>query len=260
MKEELLQPFRDAPDRAGIFTDFDGTLSRIVHRPSDARPIPGAQEVLGRLAQRFAVVSVVSGRSAADLLEWLGGDVEIWGVHGAETVWEGRVVLSERAAPYRDLMTRVLEDARRGVAAIGIDGVLVEDKTVMIGLHFRAAKDVERARVELEALAEQLVAKHGLRRAGGRLAFELRPPENVTKEDVVLARAQEADLRAVLFAGDDRVDIPAFEALDTLASRGVATLRVAVWSDEAPPELIERADVVVSGPEEMVDFFESLVS
>jgi len=260
MDQGLLEPFRAAPERAGIFTDFDGTLSRIVDKPSDARPIEGAREVLDRLAERFALVSVVSGRAAAQLLDWLGRDVEIWGVHGAETVADGRVLLAQRARPYLDLMSDVLEEARSGVAAIGIDGVLVEDKTVMVGLHFRAAQDVERARAELDVLADELVMKFGLQRAAGRLAFEVRPPETFTKEDVVLRRAHEARLDAVLFAGDDRVDLPAFEALDALRAEGVHTLRVAVASDEAPAELMDRADIVVDGPAGTVRFFEGLVS
>lgn len=260
MDEELLEPFRAAPERAGIFTDFDGTLSRIVDKPGDARPIEGAREVLDRLAERFSVVSVVSGRAASELLEWLGSDVEIWGVHGAERVADGEVMLSDRAAPYRDLMSRVLEEARRRVDALDIDGILVEDKTVMIGLHFRAASDIERARAGLDALADDLVRRFGLKRAVGRLAFELRPPESFTKEQVVLARAREEHLEAVLFAGDDRVDLPAFRALDVLADEGVRTLRVAVASGEAPKELIARADLVVEGPAGTVQLFRALVS
>lgn len=240
--------------------DFDGTLSRIVLVPSDARPIDGAREVLARLAARYAVVSIVSGRSAGELLEWLGPDVEIWGVHGAETVAGGKVVLSPRAAPHRDLIRRVFEDAERRVTELGIEGLLVEDKTAMVNLHYRAADDIERARRLLDGIASDLARQHGLQTATGRLTFELRPPERFSKEDVVLARAREANLGAVLFAGDDTVDIPAFEALDVLASEGVVTVKVAVGSEEAPPELIERADIVVSGPEGTVRFLESLAS
>ena len=258
MYEELLEPFRNASDNAGVFTDFDGTLSRIVEIPSDARPIEGAREVLARLARRFAVVAIVSGRSAHELVDWLGPDVEIWGVHGAETVIDGKVFLSARAERHRPLMSRVLADARRRIDETGMDGVLVEDKTIMVGLHFRAAEDVERARAVLDGIAADLAREHGLERAGGRMAFELRPPERFTKEEVVLSRARAENLSAALFAGDDRVDIPAFQALDILASGGVHTVRVAVSSDEAPPQLLERADIVVDGPAEMVRLFEDL--
>ena len=259
MNLDLLGPLLEA-ERAGIFTDFDGTLSRIVHIPTDARPVEGAREVLSRMQERFALVSVVSGRSAGHLLEWLGPEIEIWGVHGAETVWDGEVVLSPKARPFREVMARVVEDASRRVADIGMDGLLVEDKGVMVGLHFRAAEDVERGRVLLDSIADDLAREYGLQRAGGRLAYELRPPEKFSKEDVVLTRAREAKLDAVLFAGDDRVDIPAFEALDTLAAGGVATVRVAVTSDEGPAELFERADLLVPGPEGVVRLFEELVS
>jgi trehalose 6-phosphate phosphatase len=260
MHEELLAPLRSAPERAGVFLDFDGTLSQIALIPSAARPIDGAREVLSRLADRFAVVAIVSGRAAGDLLDWLGPGVEIWGVHGAETVADGRVVLSARAEPYRDKMRLVFEDAQRRVEELGIEGVLAEDKTTMVNLHYRAADDLERARELVDGIAADLAQQHGLRTAAGRLTVELRPPEDFSKEQVVLARAREAELEAVLFAGDDTVDIPAFEALDLLASDGVATVRVAVSSLEAPTELIERADIVVGGPEGTVEFLESLAS
>ncbi len=128
----------------------------------------------------------------------------------------------------------------------------------MLGLHFRGASDVERARVELDRVAQDLVARHGLLRAGGRLAYELRPPTDFSKAAVVLARAREENLRAVAFMGDDRVDLPGFDALDQLAEEGIATVRVAVNSDEAPPELIERADEVVEGPAQAVDWLRGL--
>ena len=53
---------------------------------------------------------------------------------------------------------------------------------------------------------------------------------------------------AAAYVGDDLGDLPAFDGLDVLAARGVATVRVAVASDEAPPILLNRADHVVEGP------------
>jgi trehalose 6-phosphate phosphatase len=260
MHEELLAPFHAEPGRAGIFMDFDGTLSQIVLIPSDARPVEGAREVLALLARSYAVVAIVSGRSAADLLEWLGPGIEIWGVHGAETVFDGKVVLSPRAEPHMELMGRVLSDARRKVEELGIDGVLVEDKTTVVNLHYRAAPDTDRAGVLLDGIAAELAREHGLHRASGRLTFELRAPESFSKEDVVLVRSREAQLEAVLFVGDDTVDLPAFEALDALAGEGVTTVKVAVASSEAPPELLERADLVVPGPAGTVRLLESLAN
>ncbi|HYP23231.1 MAG TPA: trehalose-phosphatase [Actinomycetota bacterium] len=246
MSDDLLRPFRERPERAGIFLDFDGTLSEIVHVPSDARPAEGAADVLRALAAAYAVVAIVSGRSAHQLVEWLGPEIEIWGVHGAQRATAGDVRLSPLAAPFAELMGEVHEAAAKALADVDLEGVILEDKEVMLGLHFRNARDVERARVVLDEIADELAARYGLTRAGGRLAYELRPPAEFTKAAVVRERA--AGLEAVAFAGDDRVDLPGFDALDELAGAGAATLRIAVDSDEAPPELLERADVVVDGP------------
>lgn len=247
------------PDRGGLFVDFDGTLSEIVMHASDARPIAGVPDLLRSLAARFRVVAIVSGRSARQLTEWLGPGIEIWGVHGAETNRSGTVELTERAAAFTELMARVRDDATTAVSALGIPGVVIEDKGVMIGLHFRAADDVEAARALLDDVADDLCRRHGLRRAGGRLAFELRPPEDFTKATVVLTRAREERLETVIFMGDDRVDLAGFDALDVLREEGAATLRVAIDSTEVPPELLERADVVLGSPKDAVAWLEQLL-
>lgn len=258
MNEDFLEAFRRAAPRAGIFSDFDGTLSEIVHVPSAARPVDGVPDVLAKLARIYGLVVIVSGRAASELVEWLGPDVEIWGVHGAERARSGRIELSERAAPFKELMSTVLDEARRRVEGAAIEGTLVEDKGVMVGLHFRAAEDVEAARVVLEGIAAELADTFGLLRAGGRLAFELRPPVEFSKKQVVLERAREESLEAVMFLGDDRVDLPAFDALDELAADGVRTVRVGIASPEAPPELVERADLLLAGPRAAVRFLEAL--
>ncbi len=258
MQSDPLEPFRQSPDATGIFLDFDGTLSEIVLLPHDARPIEGVPELLDLLTTRYRVVSVISGRSAGQLVEWLGAGVEIWGVHGAERVVGGEIRLTSHAEPFADLMKRVRTEAEERIAALDLPGVVVEDKGVMMGLHFRAAPDVEKARSELDRLAAELSESHGLLRAGGRLAFELRAPKEFSKAAVLLERAREEHLEAALFVGDDRVDLPAFDALDQLKDEGLTTLRVAVDSDEAPAQLLERADLVVGGPNGVVELLKRL--
>lgn len=256
VSDDLLRPFLARPERAGIFLDFDGTLSEIVPVPSDARPVEGAAALLSDLARSYAVVAIVSGRSAAELVEWLGPEVEIWGVHGAQRATGGTVELSPRAQPFESLMQRVHVEASERVRELGHDGAIVEDKAVMVTLHYRAAVDPERAAAALEGLAGELAERHALRCVPGRGSFELRPAIDFTKAGVVAERA--AGLEAVAFAGDDTVDLPGFDALDELARRGVETLRIAVESAEAPPELLERADVVVEGPAGAVELLRKL--
>lgn len=248
-------------DKAGIFLDFDGTLSQIVEMPSDARPLDGVPEALRSLARIFREVSIVSGRSTHQLVEWLGPDLDIWGVHGAERSPAGstEVILSPEAARFADLMSEVGTEAELEVQAMDIPGVVVEDKAVMVVLHYRAAPDRDGARAALEELATSLAERFGLWRGHGKLALELRPPLELSKGQVVKTVSEEQGLEAAVFCGDDVVDVPGFDALDDLESRGVAVLRVAVDSDEAPPELIERADLVVDGPAGALRFLESLL-
>ncbi len=258
MTRDPLAPWRQDPAGAGVFLDFDGTLSPIVSRPGDARPLPGVPELLSRLARRLAVVAVVSGRSAAQLVRWLGPEVEIWGTHGAERARGGEVELVPAVRAYEPVMQRVLRRARAEVRALAIPGIEVEDKRVVIGLHYRAAEDRARAEQAVGDLARRLCEEHGLVGSASKMALELRPPVELSKSAVVLRRAREAGLRAALYAGDDAVDLGAFDALDRLAEDGVSTCRVAVSSDEAPSELVARADIVVDAPEAVVGLLEEL--
>ena len=258
MIEDFRKVVASNPERAGIFTDFDGTLSRIVEIPSDARPVDGARETLSELSDRIGVVAVVSGRAAGELLEWLGPRVEIWGVHGAEHTVDGRVELTGEAAEFAPLIKRVHEELQARLAKLKLQGALLEDKTVMVALHYRNASDPQAARAALTGLAANAAREHDLVASEGRMVIELRPPVEFSKADVVRRRSTELELSAAAFIGDDTVDLPGYAALDELAKDGVATARVAVRSPESPAELLERADVVVEGPEGTLDWLRSL--
>jgi trehalose 6-phosphate phosphatase len=90
------------------------------------------------------------------------------------------------------------------------------------------------------------------------MSLELRPPVHVDKGTVVADLIR--DRGAACFIGDDFGDLPAFDALDRHAAEtGEPVVRVGVRSQEAPAELIERADVLVDGPTGAVEFLRSLL-
>jgi trehalose 6-phosphate phosphatase len=89
------------------------------------------------------------------------------------------------------------------------------------------------------------------------MSVELHPPVAVDKGTVVEELA--SGLAAVCFVGDDIGDLPAFDALDRLAARGLSTLRVAVGTSESVSEIVERADVLVDGPSGALAFLRSLL-
>ncbi|MQA99383.1 MAG: trehalose-phosphatase [Actinobacteria bacterium] len=258
----MTQPIEELAERAatgGLFMDFDGTLSEIVPRPQDARPLPEVPDLLSELAHRFAVVSIVSGRSARELAEWLGPHVEIWGLHGAERARDGIVELADAVRPYLDSIHSARDEAVASIERPGLAGCIVEDKGAMLGLHFRDSPDPDRVEPEIGRLAGELAGRHGLIVVPGRMVFELRPPVTLTKRDVVERRARELGLDAACFIGDDTVDLPGYDALDALEADGAMCVRVAVRSAESPSALIERADVVVDGPRGVVRTLGELV-
>ena len=190
------------PERTGLFLDFDGTLARIVDDPDDARPIEGVGDALADLADRLKVVAIVSGRSAHQLVKWLGpivtAKVELWGSHGSEQVSEGEVKLADAVKPYVALIDRV-ERAASSAPALRTPGVVLERKPAIVALHYRMAEDPAAARSELLELASAYAEENGLELAEGRMVIEIRPPVELSKRSVVLARGSGAlaELRGV---------------------------------------------------------------
>lgn len=247
---ELLRPFWDAPERAGVFSDFDGTLAPIVDEPAEARPHPRAVDVLDRLAKRFARVAVVSGRPLAFLREHLdGADVVLSGLYGLETLHGDEVTIDEEAEGWRS----VIDELAAGAGDTAPPQVFVEVKGLSLAVHFRTAPaqaDAAREWAEAEA------ARTGLALHPGRMSFELRPPVDRSKGTSVAALLD--GLEAACFLGDDTGDLPAFDALEEVRKGGGHALRVGVRSEEAPAELLERADLVVDGPDGVVDLLDRL--
>ncbi len=238
----LLEPWRAAPDRAGVVTDFDGTLAPIVADPATSRALPGAVEVLAALARVYGRVAVVSGRPASFLLDRLAPSdgIVISGLYGLELVRGGAVEVHADAEPWRSAVDR----AARAAEDQAPDGVGVERKGLSVALHVRTAPE-QAAWVETWVTSEAAVS--GLAVHPARMSWELRPPVHRDKGTVVTELT--AGLDAACFIGDDVGDLPAFDALDRLEASGVSVLKVGVRSEEAPPELLERADIVIDGPE-----------
>jgi trehalose 6-phosphate phosphatase len=248
---------RADPARTAIVTDFDGTLSPIVEDPAQARPLPGVVDALHALAQRYRRVAVVSGRPVAFLRDRLELDhrpassLFVSGLYGIEWMEDGVERAHEVAHRFRPLV----DEAAAQAEASAPDGVHVERKGFSVTIHVRNAPQHEGwARSWAEATAHTT----GLALHPARRSFELRPPVDLDKGTVVDALIAEAG--AACFLGDDLGDLPAFDALDRRrAASGARTVRVAVRSSEAPPELLERADVVVDGPEGSLAFLRSLL-
>ena len=236
---------------AALCLDFDGTLAPIVDDPEAAAPLPGVPALLERLAARFAAVAVVSGRPAGWLARRVGArGVGYLGLYGMETVRDGEVSVAPEAEAARPAVRAALA-ALAADPAVRAAGAYVEDKGLAVAVHLRRVADPARWAAPVEAAARAVADRHGLRVQPGKLVVELRPAVDADKGDAVRRVVAAARARLVVVAGDDRGDLAAFAAVEALAAGGVDGLRVAVASPEAPPELLDRADLAVDGPEGM---------
>jgi trehalose 6-phosphate phosphatase len=203
--------------------------------------------VLRSLAERLGVVAVVSGRPAGFLAEHLAGAgaTRLFGLYGLEAVdgASGSIETMADAEPWRRVVAAAADEAE---ARLGPGPV--ERKGLTVTLHFRT----DRTQAEtIEELASDLAARHGLDAHPAKMSVELRPPVQMDKGTVV--RRLAAGLTAVVFAGDDIGDLPAFAVLRDLRTAGVVTLSIAAGGPETPGDVAAAVDLVVDGPDGIID-------
>lgn len=245
-----LTAFTSQPDLAAVITDFDGTLSAIVDDPAAALPVDGAADVVCALARRYRRVAIVSGRPVDFLARAVGTDALLIGLYGLERMEHGRTTLHPAAVSWLDPVAAMAARAE----AEAPDGVRIERKGVTFTIHVREAPQHQ---AWARSFADAAASATGLALHDARKSIELRPPVEIDKGTVVNELVD--GLRAACFLGDDVGDLPAFDALDRFrADCGADVVRVAVKSAEAPAELIERADLLVDGPEGAVEFLRGL--
>ena len=248
-----LAPLLVDPAATAIVSDFDGTLSPIVDRPGDARPLDGTAELLVALSRRFKTVAVVSGRPVSFLVEHLTGRASVPGTGGASPLFvglyglevataDGRIVPDPEAEGWRPVIDEVVDRLRAGAPV----GTLVESKGLAVTVHWRTAPA---AASWASAAVGDEAERTGLVPHPGRCSLELRPPLAIDKGSVTERLLQGCS--AGCYLGDDLGDLPAFAALAHAATvGGTVTVAVAVADDESAPAVLEAADLVLDGPVE----------
>ncbi|AQR63022.1 trehalose-phosphatase [Brevundimonas sp. LM2] len=199
-----------------LFLDLDGVLAPLAETPdavlSDPRRTRAVQALDQALAGRLAVVS---GRTLVEIDRIAGGAAPAAaGVHGlVRRRRDGSIVEIEPSAAVIDAVS-----AFRDFAAAH-PGVVVEDKTVSAGLHYRAKPGVE---AEALALAHALAERTGLVAQPGKLVVELKTPGADKGTAVAAFMAEPPFLGAMpIMVGDDLTDEAGFRAAEALGGFGI---------------------------------------
>jgi trehalose 6-phosphate phosphatase len=252
--------------RTVIGLDFDGVLSPIVADPAEAHIHPDAAEVLLALAQEALAVAVITGRPArqalalgglddiGDAFAEVGSDLYLFGQYGNER-WSStnRRIVSPR--PPHGLST-FMRELPRLLRSADAGGAHIEEKGLAVAIHTRQLDDPADAQKRLIPILTEAAARHDLVLEPGRAVVEVRSA-GMHKGRVVETLVDELDAGGFLFAGDDLGDIEAFRAVADLRESGLETLLVCSASDEQSA-LVPLADVVVEGPEGVLDLLRRL--
>ncbi len=206
--------------------DYDGTLSELVARPSEARPLAPARELLEKLAAHPERVelAIVSGRDIDTVRALLGIDrgLSFIGNHGVESLDRaGR----RRFAPQLESFAAELDKVRNWMARAvpPRSGFVIEDKRAAIALHYRGA-DPAAVSALRDSLREFIGREcRGLEIMTGNMVDETIARGLADKGSAVLRLLASMGEPApmVAYFGDDTTDEDAFFGL---RDRGVTVL------------------------------------
>lgn len=208
-------------ENTALFLDIDGTLLDVARTPDKVvvpDELPAALETLrGALGGALAFVS---GRSltSIDALFAPFCPAAI-GAHGGETRdGEGSVT---RVPPLPDPVREVFAGL-----ANHIPGVLLEDKTCALALHYRLAPEARPVLMLAMEKHRKLLDAEKIDVLHGKAVIEARH-RGVDKGSAVARLARQVPFtgRRILFGGDDTTDQDVFRILPELGGRGFSVGR-----------------------------------
>ena len=199
-----------------LFLDLDGTLAAIAPRPEDVGPDPGRTSLLRELGRRLGGrLAVVSGRTIVEVDRILDGAVTaVAGIHGLERRWpDGRIERPDPDPGLKAAWEALAPLARR------FPKLLIEDKSLSLAVHFRAAPEAEAA---VRDAAQRIAGLTGLVVQAGDQVVELRGL-GPRKGDAIGAFMRVAPFVGArpVFVGDDLTDEDGFSAAFALGGEGV---------------------------------------
>jgi trehalose 6-phosphate phosphatase len=243
---------------SALISDIDGTLSPIAASPEEAVVLPECRRALEALAARLDLVAVISGRTAAEARRMIGLDGLLYaGNHGLEW-WDAAHGYRNEAAAFEQEMRGLRQ--KLAEESFGLPDVRIEDKGVVLSLHYRGASRPDEVRRRILSLLASLLPAGHFAVAEGKMVVEVRPPLALDKGTVVERLVRERGLRGAVFLGDDVTDVDAMRALRRLRNGGLSALAVGVAGEGMPAELRRESDTLLPGPPAVAAFLAELTN
>ncbi|HYM95955.1 MAG TPA: trehalose-phosphatase [Candidatus Sulfotelmatobacter sp.] len=229
------------PGELILITDFDGTLADVVTDPAQAAGRPDSLEAVRRLSELLADVIVLSSRTNTDLEQRI-------------QIPQARLIGDSGMAIPRLAQRQALEQFNHDASKLleRTPGTSLETKPASSAIHFRNS---ELSGEEMMALIRPLLDGGRLAAALGRKVVEVHAPR-AGKGSALAALLPAEDPAGVVCLGDDENDRSMFEYVSSL---DVPHMCVGVDSPEAPVDLFQLCDLVVSGPADAAAFLDVIV-
>ncbi len=232
-----------------LLFDFDGTLSAIVERPSQARMLRGWGERLARLnRQRDIVVGIVTGRALDDIRRRARVSGIIYAAsHGFEITRGTTKIFSGGREHHRPLacLARQFEHTLKDIR-----GVQIEYKQSAVAVHYRRVEPCQRAEVRrrVKAIARPFLRPRGWMITKGKMVMEVRPAGQWNKGSAVAWIIKQVAPRFIpCYIGDDVTDEDAFRVI----GRGGITVRIGKRENSRAQYFVQHIDELIPWLEEM---------
>jgi len=212
-----LPPIPPQPDFA-LFLDFDGTVVEIAERPELVRLGASTLQALTELSRLLeGALAIVTGREIEAIDRFMAPlKLPVAGIHGLERRDAGGARISSTDA------SEVVASLTERLAPL-VDseiGLMLEQKTSALALHYRARPELESTC--LRAFEDAIADMPGIELKRGKMVLEAKP-NGKNKGTAILDFLEEEPFRGRTpwFAGDDITDEDAFQVVNGLGGVSV---------------------------------------
>lgn len=226
--------------------DFDGTLSKIVKNPEEAKINKTTLKLLHKLSE-VAPVAIISGRSLKDLKEkfnpspgYLVGNHGLEGIHSRDQKLE---IFRQSCEKWKKHLTQALIETRGSP-----DGIEIEDKMYSIAVHYRKSRSKRQAKTMILNTLTKLTPS--ARIILGKCVVNIVPTGAPHKGVALLELMLKSDTKSALYIGDDDTD----EDIFTLPNSRIFTIRVGLKKTSEAKFYLKRQNEMNLLLEKLLDF------